>query len=145
MICKSINPDFIPNRNKEHIRWRNWDILNTYHFFFSWYSFNLHLWIAGWTVFIDRDFWKFSWVHAVMSSRDSCLFLMRLRARRSHASSPDLRPCSMCTDTLDSLDLLMILWTVDGEIFKVSHSTANWNHNIIHKVDNVQKVGYLYG
>ncbi|KAF3701384.1 hypothetical protein EXN66_Car017072 [Channa argus] len=50
-----------------------------------------------------------------MSSRESGLFLMqcRLGAQRSHAPIFDLRI------PLDSLNLLMILYPVDGGIFKV--------------------------
>ena len=52
-------------------------------------GFNFHLWIAQRTVFTDRDFWKRSWAHAVMSSWEWCLFLMQgcLRAWSSRASS----------------------------------------------------------
>lgn len=30
----------------------------TYGFFFAWYSFTLHLWMALQSVFTDADFWK---------------------------------------------------------------------------------------
>ena len=102
-------------------RWCFW-IVFTYGFFFAWSSFHLHLWITWQTMFTDSDFWKHSWVHTVVSSRESCLFIMQCcpRAWRSHASSFKFQPCPMHTDTSpDSLNLLMILCAVDGGIFKV--------------------------
>ena len=50
------------------------------------------LWMAQWTVFTDNHFWKCSWVHAVIFTTESYLFLMQdyLRAQRSQASNADL-------------------------------------------------------
>lgn len=46
--------------------------------------FNLYLWMAKWTVFTDKYFWKCSWAHAVTLQTESRLFLMPciLKARR---------------------------------------------------------------
>ena len=38
-------------------RWRFW-IVFTCGYFFAWYSFDLHLLFAQWTVFTDSDFWR---------------------------------------------------------------------------------------
>ena len=64
-----------------------------------------------WTVFTDNGFLKCSWAHVVISFIQSCWFLMQccLRDQRSRAFS---------VPALNSLNLLMILWIVDGEIPK---------------------------
>ena len=72
-------------------------IMFTYGFFLVWYTFNLHLCNRETvnrkqqTVFIDIDFWKCSWAHAVVSMTESYLFSMlcHLKARRSRASNID--------------------------------------------------------
>ncbi len=72
-------------------------------------------------VFTDSGFWKYSWAHLVTSMTESCRWVMqcRLRARRPQASNKGLRPCSSRTEiSLVSLNLLMMLCTVDDEICK---------------------------
>ncbi len=72
-------------------------------------------------VFTDSGFWKYSWVHLVMSITESCWWWMqcRLRARRPRASNKGLRPCPLHTEISPvSLNLLMMLCTVDDEICK---------------------------
>ncbi len=72
-------------------------------------------------VFTDSGFWKYSWAHLVMSMTESCRWVMqcRLRARRPWASNKGLRPCPLRTEISPvSLNLLMMLCTVDDEICK---------------------------
>ena len=47
--------------------------------------------MVRWPVFTDNDFLKCSWAHAVISMRESCLFLMQccLRARKSDLFIPN--------------------------------------------------------
>ncbi len=73
-------------------------------------------------VFTDSGFWKYSWAHLVMSMTESCWWVMqcRLRARRPRASNRGLRTCPLHTEISPvSLNLLMMLCTVDDEIYKV--------------------------
>ncbi len=77
--------------------------------------------ICRWHVFTDSGFWKYSWAYLVMTMTESCRWVMqcRLRARRPRASNKDLRPCPIRTEISPvSLYLLMMLCTVDGEIYK---------------------------
>ncbi len=90
-------------------------------FLFAWMSFSWHLQMAWWIVFTDSGFWKYSWAHLVMSMTESCRWVMqrRLRARRPQASSKGLWLCPLCTEISPvSLNLLMMLCTVDDEICK---------------------------
>ncbi len=108
-------------------RRRFWTMF-TYGFLFAWYvhiwlpfSFSWHLQLARRIVFTDSGFWKYSWAHLVMSMTESCRWVMqcRLRARRPRASNKGLRPCPLCTEISPvSLNLLMMLCTVDDEICK---------------------------
>ena len=78
--------------------------------------------MARWIVFTDNGFWKYSWAHAVISFTVALLFLMqcRFRARRSRAFSMVLRPWPLRTEIFpDSLNLLMILFTVDDDNCKL--------------------------
>ncbi len=72
-------------------------------------------------VFTDSSFWKYSWAHLVMSMTQSCRWVMQchLRTRRPRASNKGLRPCPTRTEISPvSLNLLMMLCTVDDEICK---------------------------
>ena len=73
-------------------------------------SFNLHLWIAQWTMFTNSDFWKRFWACTVMSSRGSCLFLIwrHLRTQRSHYLSPAHRYSSWVSECFD--DIMYCRW-----------------------------------
>ncbi len=76
----------------------------------------------GWIVFTDNVFWKYSWAHVVISITVAFLYVMqcRLRARRSRASSMVFRPWPLRTEIVpDSLNLWMILCTVDDDNFKL--------------------------
>ncbi len=78
--------------------------------------------MARWIVFTDNVFWKYSWAHVVISITVAFLYVMqcRLRARRSRASSMVFRPWPLCTEIVpDSLNLWMILCTVDDDNFKL--------------------------
>ncbi len=104
-----------------HRTWRRLWIMFTYGFLFAWYSFSWHLQMARWIVFTDSAFWKYSWAYLVMSMTESCRWVMqcRLRARRSWASNKGLRLCPLRTEISPvSLNLLMMLCTVDDEICK---------------------------
>ncbi len=82
------------------------------------YTFQ-HWW---WIVFTDNVFWKYSWAHVVISITVAFLYVMqcRLRAWRSRASSMVFRPWPLCTEIVpDSLNLWMILCTVDDDNFKL--------------------------
>ncbi len=77
--------------------------------------------MAQWIVFTDNVFWKYSWAHVVISITVAFLYVMqcRLRARRSQASSMVFRPWPLRTEIVpDSLNLWMILCTVDDDNFK---------------------------
>ncbi len=70
----------------------------------------------------DNVFWKYSWAHVVISITVAFLYVMqcRLRARRSRASSMVFRPWPLRTEIVpDSLNLWMILCTVDDDNFKL--------------------------
>ncbi len=98
----------------------------TYGFLLAWLSFSWHLQMAGRSVFTDSGFWKYSWAHLVMSMTESCRWVMQchLRARRPRVSNKGLRPCPLHTEISPvSLNLLMMLCTVDDEICK---AFANW-------------------
>ncbi len=99
-------------------------------------------WHSG-LCFTDSGFWKYSWAHLVMSMTESCRWVMqcRLRARRPRASNKGIQPCPLLTEISPvSLNLLMMLFTVDDEIcnlmlrnlvFKVfhnlfTHSFTDW-------------------
>ena len=78
--------------------------------------------MAWWIVFTDNVFWKYSWAHVVISITVAFLYVMqcRLRARRSRASSMVFRPWPLRTEIVpDSLNLWMILCTVDDDNFKL--------------------------
>ncbi len=78
--------------------------------------------MARWIVFTDNVFWKYSWAHVVISITVAFLYVMqcRLRARRSWASSMVFRPWPLRTEIVpDSLNLWMILCTVDDDNFKL--------------------------
>ncbi len=78
--------------------------------------------MARWIVFTDNVFWKYSWAHVVISITVAFLYVMqcRLRARRSRASSMVFRPWPLRTEIVpDSLNLWMILCTVDDDNFKL--------------------------
>ncbi len=84
-------------------------------------EFSLHLQMARRIVFTDSGFWKYSWAHLVMSMTESCRWVMQchLRARRPWASNKGLRPYPLRTEISPvSLNLLMMLCTVDDEICK---------------------------
>ncbi len=101
-------------------RQRFW-IMFTYGFLFAWYSFSWHLQMARRIVFTDCGFWKYSWAHLVMSMTESCWWVMqcRLRAWGPRASNKSILPWSLRTEIYPvSLNLLMILCTVDYEICK---------------------------
>ena len=71
------------------------------------------------TVLTDNGFPKCSRAHVVISMTEWCRFFMqcRLRDRRSRPFNVGFRPCPLRAEiSPDSLYLLMILWTVDGEI-----------------------------
>ena len=61
-----------------------------------------------------HGFWKCFWVHAVMSNRESCLFLMQCCWGHEDHAHPVLT-----LGTPDPLNPLLISYTVDGGIFKV--------------------------
>ncbi len=72
-------------------------------------------------VFTDSGFWKYFWAHLVMSMTESCRWVMQchLRDRRPRASNKGLLPCPLRTEISPvSLNLLMMLCTVDDEICK---------------------------
>ncbi len=72
-------------------------------------------------VFTDSGLLKYSWAHLVISMTESCRWVMqcRLRARRPWVSNKGLRPCPLRTEISPvSLNLLMMLCTVDDEICK---------------------------
>ncbi len=78
--------------------------------------------MARWIMFTDNVFWKYSWAHVVISITVAFLYVMqcRLRARRSRASSMVFRPWPLRTEIVpDSLNLWMILCTVDDDNFKL--------------------------
>ncbi len=78
--------------------------------------------MARWIVFTDNVFWKYSWAYVVISITVAFLYVMqcRLRARRSRASSMVFRPWPLRTEIVpDSLNLWMILCTVDDDNFKL--------------------------
>ncbi len=78
--------------------------------------------MARWIVFTDNVFWKYSWAHVVISITVAFLYVMqcRLRARRSRAFSMVFRPWPLRTEIVpDSLNLWMILCTVDDDNFKL--------------------------
>lgn len=78
--------------------------------------------MARWIVFTDNVFWKYSWAHVVISITVAFLYVMqcRLSARRSRASSMVFRPWPLRTEIVpDSLNLWMILCTVDDDNFKL--------------------------
>ncbi len=78
--------------------------------------------MARWIVFTDNVFWKYSWAHVVISITVAFLYVMqcRLRARGSRASSMVFRPWPLRTEIVpDSLNLWMILCTVDDDNFKL--------------------------
>ncbi len=78
--------------------------------------------MARWIVFTDNVFWKYSWAHVVISITVAFLYVMQchLRARRSRASSMVFRPWPLRTEIdPDSLNLWMILCTVDDDNFKL--------------------------
>ncbi len=80
--------------------------------------------MARWIVFTDNVFWKYSWAHVVISITVAFLYVMqcRLRARRSRASSMVFRPWPLRTEIVpDSLNLWMILCTVDDDNFIISN------------------------
>ncbi len=81
--------------------------------------------MARWIVFTDNVFWKYSWAHVVISITVAFLYVMqcRLRARRSRASSMVFQPWPLRTEIVpDSLNLWMILCTVDDDNFKLFFS-----------------------
>ena len=81
------------------------------------------------TVFTDNGFLKCSWAHVVISFTHWCRVLMQGRPRdqRSWAFSVGFRPCRLRTEiSPDSLNLLMILWTIYDEIPKFL-SILRWN------------------
>ncbi len=78
--------------------------------------------MARWIVFTDNVFWKYSWAHVVISITVAFLYVMqcRLRAWRSRASSMVFQPWPLRTEIVpDSLNLWMILCTVDDDNFKL--------------------------
>ncbi len=78
--------------------------------------------MARWIVFTNNVFRKYSWAHVVISITVAFLYVMqcRLRARRSRASSVVFRPWPLRTEIVpDSLNLWMILCTVDDDNFKL--------------------------
>ncbi len=78
--------------------------------------------MARWIVFTDNVFWKYPWAHVVISITVAFLYVMQchLRARRSRASSMVFRPWPLRTEIVpDSLNLWMILCTVDDDNFKL--------------------------
>ena len=80
------------------------------------------------TVVTDSGFLKCSWAHVVISFTQWCRFLMqyRLRDRRSQAFNAGFGPCRLrAVISPDSLNLLMILRTVDDEIPKF-FAIAGW-------------------
>ena len=81
-----------------------------------------------WTVLTDNGFPKCSWAHVIISITEGCQFFMqcRLRDQRSWAFNVGFRPCPLSAEiSPDYLYLLMILWTVDGEIPKL-FEIARW-------------------
>ncbi len=100
-------------------RRRFWTML-TNGFLFAWLSFSLHLQMARQIVY-DRGFWKYPWAYLVMSMTESYRWVMqcRLRAQRPLASNKGLQPCPLRTEISPvSLNLLIMLYTVDDEICK---------------------------
>lgn len=53
---------------------------------------------AQWAEFTDRDFWKFSWTHPVISMTESCLVVTQCRLRAEDHGQPllifSLVPCA---------------------------------------------------
>ncbi len=78
--------------------------------------------MARWIVFTDNVFWKYSWAHVVIfhySSIPVC-DAVPSKGRRSRASSMVFRPWPLRTEIVpDSLNLWMILCTVDDDNFKL--------------------------
>lgn len=73
------------------------------------------------TVLTDNGFCKCSWAHAIISFTQWCRFLMqcRLRDQRSRTFNVGFRPCRLHGESSpDSVNLLIMLWTVDDEIPK---------------------------
>ncbi len=87
--------------------------------FFHDRAVDCHLQMA-WRIMITNScFWKYSWAHLVMSMTESCRWVMqcRLTAQRPRASNKGIWP--LRTDIYPvSLNLLMMLCTVDDEICK---------------------------
>ncbi len=78
-------------------------------------------------VFTDSGFWKYSWAHLVMSMTESCWWVMQCC----------LRLCPLRTEISPvSLNLLMMLCTVDDEIckaFAIWHwGTLFWKYSTIY-------------
>ncbi len=79
-------------------------------------------------VFTNSFFWKYSWAHLVMSVTQSRRWVMKccLRARRPQASNKGFRPCPLRTEISPvSLNLLMMLCTVDDEIYN-AFAISRW-------------------
>ncbi len=96
-------------------------LLDHVHIWLPFCMIELQLASADGTVFTDSGFWKYSWAHLVMSMTESCRWGMQchLRAQRPWASNKALRPCPLRTEISPvSLNLLMMLCTVDDEICK---------------------------
>ncbi len=78
----------------------------------------IYRWHVG--LFTDSDFWKYSWAKLFMSmnhANEWCSVVWG--ARRPQASNKGLRPCPLRTEISPvSLNLLMMLFTVDDEICK---------------------------
>ncbi len=78
--------------------------------------------MARWIVFTDNVFWKYSWAHVVISITVAFLYVMQCRLRpEDHGhSSMVFRPWPLRTEIVpDSLNLWMILCTVDDDNFKL--------------------------
>ncbi len=91
-------------------------LLDNVHIWLLFCMIELYLASADGTAYCvyQQWFWKYSWAHLVMSMTESCGWVMqcRLRAWRT-------RPCPLRTEISPvSLNLLMMLCTVDYDIFK---------------------------
>ena len=81
------------------------------------------------TVSTDSGFPKCSWAHVAISFTHWCRFLMQylLRDRRSRSFNVAFRPCPLRgVISPDSLNLLTILRTEDGEIPSKFLAIARW-------------------
>ncbi len=111
-----------------HFKWalahrtrRRFGTMFTYGFLFAWYSFSWHLQMARWIVFTVSGFWKYSWAHLVMSMKNHadewCSVVWGPEDHGHPTKVFGLVPYAQRFSPV-SLNLLMMLCTVDDEIWK---------------------------